>query len=188
MRTPSSPDRDDAVLPAVTLAVMDRDLARAVLIGRAPDGHRWPADYPTEGSLACAAAVMAAADAGRTDPFGAFVIVDGTTGHTVGDVLVHAPPDDRGTIDIGYGLAPSARGQGRATAAVFALMQWAFAHPEVTRITANTTDDNHGSIALMERVGMTVSHGPGGLVRGVAIRDFWRAGDTPDRHSPADGH
>jgi hypothetical protein len=188
MTTPSSPDRIEIPAGAVTLVGIDRELARGILIARAPDGTCWADGYPTDGSLACAAAVMEAGDAGRTTPFGAFCIVRSDTGLTIGDTLFHGPPDDRGTVDIGYGLVPSERGHGYATIAVRGMLAWAFAHPAVTRVTANTTDDNPASIRVMERAGMTISHGPGGLVRGVAMRDFWRPGraDLPDGPGAAD--
>ena len=166
---------------------MDRAVARCVLIAQAPAGARWAPDYPTDGSLACAAAVIAAADAGRTDPFGAFCILD-ADGTTIGDLLIHAPPDAHGTVDIGYGVAPSARGRGLATAAVVALIGWAFTHPAVRRVTANTTDDNVGSVGVMRRAGMRVSHGPGGLVRGVAIRGDWSPRESGPPDDPGAGH
>ena len=166
---------------------MDRALARCVLVAHAPDGVRWASGYPTDGSLACAAAVIAADDAGRTDPFGAFCILD-ADGVTIGDLLVHAPPDAQGAVDIGYGLVPSARGRGLATAAVIALIGWAFADPSVRRVTANTIDDNVRSIGVMRRAGMHVSHGPGGLVRGVAIRGIWGPGGSGPPDDSGAGH
>jgi RimJ/RimL family protein N-acetyltransferase len=167
---------------------MDRTLARCILIGTPPDNAIWPDDYPTEGSLACATSVMVAAEEGRSDPFGAFCVVRNDDNTTIGDTLFHGPPDDRGTVDIGYGLVASARGHGYATIAVVAMIEWAFSREGVSRVTANTTDDNVGSVAVMERAGMNVTHGPGGLVRGVALRDFWipvgsnRPDDPPAPH------
>jgi RimJ/RimL family protein N-acetyltransferase len=182
MTTPTSPDRSEIRAGAVTLVRIDRELARAILIARAPDGARWADDYPTDGSLACAAAVVAASEAGRTSPFGAYCIVRRDTHLTIGDTLFHGPPDNRGTVDIGYGLVASARGVGFATIAVRGMLEWAFAQPSVTRVTDNTTDDNPASVRVMERAGMTISHGPGGLVRGVAMREFWHPprADRPD--------
>jgi ribosomal-protein-alanine N-acetyltransferase len=116
---------------------------------------------------------MVALEEGRSDPFGSFCVVRAADGLTIGDALFHGPPDDRGTVDIGYGLVPSAQGRGHATDAVTGMISWAFTRPTVTRVTANTTDDNRRSVRVMERAGMTVSHGPGGLVRGVAVRGFW---------------
>ncbi len=185
MTTPSSADRTRIRAGAVTLVEIDRELARAILIARAPVGAQWAAGYPTDGSLACAAAVIEASDAGRTSPFGAFCIVRHDSGLTIGDTLFHSPPDDRGTVDIGYGLVRSARGHGFATIAVRAMLGWAFAQRSVVRVTANTTDDNAASVRVMERAGMTISHGPGGLVRGVAMRDFWRP--APAGHPDAAG-
>jgi len=166
---------------------MDRRVARGILIGEAPAESRWAEGYPTEGSLACATAVIVAREDGRVDPFGAFCIVRERDGLTIGDALFHGPPED-GTVDIGYGLVPSARGYGYATKAVVAMLEWAFTQPSVTRVTANTTDDNAGSVGVMERAGMTISHGPGGLVRGVAMREYWTPPATirPDAASAAD--
>jgi len=188
MRTPSSPELADIRTPQLTLVAMDRLLARGILIGEAPAGARWADGYPTEGSLACATAVMVALGDARTDPFGAFCIVREIDGLTIGDALFHGPPDDRGTVDIGYGLVPAARGHGYATMAVVAMLEWALTQPGVARVTANTTDDNAGSVGVMERAGMTVSHGPGGLVRGVAMREFWTppATSRPDDDPGAD--
>lgn len=167
---------------------MDRRLARSILIATAPADARWADGYPTEGSLACATAVMVALDDHRTDPFGAFCIVRERDGLTIGDALFHGPPDPNGTVDIGYGLVPQARGYGYATIAVVAMIDWAFRQADVTRVTANTTDDNAGSVGVMQRAGMVLSHGPGGLVRGVAMRDFWTPPATtrPDDRSAAD--
>jgi len=167
---------------------MDRRIARGILIAEPPEGTRWAEGYPTEGSLACATAVLVALEDGRTDAFGAFCIVREFDALTIGDALFHGPPDERGTVDIGYGLVPAARGYGYATKAVVAMLEWAFSRSEVTRVTANTTDDNRGSIGVMARAGMTVSHGPGGLVRGVAMREFWSPPPThrPDAPSMAD--
>lgn len=185
MRTPSSTDVITITTATLTLRAIDRPLARAILIAEPPPGAIWPEGYPTEGSLACATAVMVALEEGRTDPFGAYCIVRRDDGRTIGDVLFHGPPDERGTVDIGYGLVDAARGRGDATRAVVAMMRWAFAHGGVMRVTANTTDDNVGSIGVMRRAGMTISHGPGGLVRGVAMRAFWRPPAGADGH-PSD--
>jgi RimJ/RimL family protein N-acetyltransferase len=173
MRTRFSSELVDIPAASVTLVAVDRQLARAILIAAPPPEAQWPDDYPTEGSLACATAVMVAIDEGRSDPFGSFCIVRRRDGLTIGDALFHGGPDERGTVDIGYGLVPSARGHGHATDAVTGMIGWAFTRPSVARVTANTTDDNVGSVRVMERAGMTISHGPGGLVRGVAVRGFW---------------
>ncbi len=47
-------------MPELALIPMDRRIARGILIGEAPEGTRWADGYPTEGSLACATAVIVA--------------------------------------------------------------------------------------------------------------------------------
>lgn len=131
---------------------------------------------------------MVAIDEGRSDPFGAFHVVRTEDDTTIGDTLFHGPPDDRGIVDIGYGLVPSARGHGYATIAAVAMIEWAFTQAGVTRVTANTTDDNLGSVAVMERSGMNVSHGPGGLMRGVALRGQWTPPGSNRPDDPAAPH
>ncbi len=56
-----------------------------------------------------------------------FVIADSGTGEVLGAVGLK-PPDRLGNSEIGYWVAPWARGRGVATAAVRALTEWAFAH------------------------------------------------------------
>jgi len=46
------------------------------------------------------------------------------------------PPDHEGIVEIAYGIVPAYRRQGYTFEAVQALVQWAFGHPAVTRITA----------------------------------------------------
>jgi RimJ/RimL family protein N-acetyltransferase len=188
MTTPFSPHNTPITAPGLTLLPIDRAGARSILIAVPPDDHIWGPEYPTDGSLACAAAVITADDEGRTDPFGAFWIRRDLDATIVGDVIFHGPPDERGIIDIGYGLIPAARGAGLATRAVITMIEWAFTDPTVTRVTANTTDDNLGSIGVMHRVGMNVTHGPGGLMRGVALRGFWRAPDDVDLNAGPVSH
>ena len=43
-------------------------------------------------------------------------------GQILGDIGTHGPPDSEGCVEIGYSLAPSARGKGIGTAAVAALV------------------------------------------------------------------
>jgi [ribosomal protein S5]-alanine N-acetyltransferase len=63
------------------------------------------------------------------------------------------PPDEDGMIEIGYSMLPAHQRSGFATEMVETLMQWAFAHPGVRCIEAETTVDNVASIRVLERTG-----------------------------------
>lgn len=58
-----------------------------------------------------------------------------------------------GSIDIGYGIAPSRRSRGIATRAIGAIVAWARAAPHVAAITAETAIDNIASQQVLVRNG-----------------------------------
>jgi ribosomal-protein-alanine N-acetyltransferase len=61
-------------------------------------------------------------------------------------------PDDHGAVEIGYGLAGSARGRGVGTEAVGILAAWVERQPGVRRITADALVGNEASRRLLERL------------------------------------
>jgi RimJ/RimL family protein N-acetyltransferase len=71
----------------------------------------------------------------------------------LGDIGTHGPPDSAGCVEIGYSLAPSARGKGIGTAAVAAFVGRLAAVPAIRRITAVTGAQNTASRRLLERQG-----------------------------------
>jgi RimJ/RimL family protein N-acetyltransferase len=85
-----------------------------------------------------------------------------TDGRILGDLGTHGPPDSDGCVEIGYRLAPSARGQGIGTAAVAALVRRLTAVPGIRRITAVTGAQNTASRRLLERQGFRITGPPPG--------------------------
>lgn len=87
------------------------------------------------------------------------VVVDGAV---VGDCGWFGPPDDAGEVEIGYGLAASARGQGLGTEAVAVLAAWAEQQPGVRLVTAEVLPGNEPSLRLLARLGFreSGSHAP----------------------------
>jgi RimJ/RimL family protein N-acetyltransferase len=57
-------------------------------------------------------------------------------------------------VDVGYALARRWWRQGLMSEAVKAVVQWAFAQPEIYRVWATCDVENIGSARLLERVGM----------------------------------
>ena len=67
-----------------------------------------------------------------------WLIVRRADGRVLGDLGTHGPPDHEGCVEIGYSLAPSARGQGIGTAAVAAFVRRLAEEPGIRRLTAVT--------------------------------------------------
>ncbi len=70
----------------------------------------------------------------------------------IGDGGFTSPPVD-GVVAIGYALLPQYRGNGYATEAVKALTVWAFSHPDVQKVIAETLPDNERSVRVLMRMG-----------------------------------
>ena len=65
--------------------------------------------------------------------------------------------DPDGRAEIGYGIAERYRGQGYASEAVRAAAEWAFGHPEVFVLEAETAPDNAASKRVLEKCGFAPS-------------------------------
>ena len=62
-----------------------------------------------------------------------------------------------GTAEIGYGISEEYQNNGYATEAVRAVLEWAFSHPEVTAVEAETDDDNIASKRVLEKCGFALN-------------------------------
>jgi RimJ/RimL family protein N-acetyltransferase len=63
-------------------------------------------------------------------------------------------PSDDGMVEVGYSIMEAFQGRGYASEAVAGLIQWAFAHPEVIRVAAETYPAMLPSIRVMQKNGM----------------------------------
>lgn len=63
-------------------------------------------------------------------------------------------PTPYGSVELGYAIHESFRNQGYMTEAVRALIEWAFSHPECTRVTAETLHDNFASQSVLRKAGL----------------------------------
>ena len=72
----------------------------------------------------------------------------------IGTVSPKGPPNGDGTVEIVYGIVASHQGQGYATEATRALLDWVCRDPRTRRIIAETMP-RPASIAVMEKCGMT---------------------------------
>ena len=62
-----------------------------------------------------------------------------------------------GIAEIGYGISEAYQNNGYATEAVKAVLEWAFAHPEVTAVEAETDSDNTASKRVLEKCGFALN-------------------------------
>lgn len=64
------------------------------------------------------------------------------------------PVNAEGTVELGYAIAPAYRRRGLASEATLGLINYAFAHPEISRVVAHTLPEKNASTGVLEKVGM----------------------------------
>lgn len=79
-------------------------------------------------------------------------MIERKDGSHVGDLCFKGLSAD-GRAEIGYGLLEEFQGQGYATEAVKAAVDWAFEHPEVTALEAEALPDNIASQRVLAKCG-----------------------------------
>ena len=77
----------------------------------------------------------------------------GAPRHLIGNGGFKGRPTS-GACEIGYSLVPLHHGRGYATEAARALVDWAFLHPEVDCVAAETLPELSASIRVIEKCGM----------------------------------
>jgi ribosomal-protein-alanine N-acetyltransferase len=72
----------------------------------------------------------------------------------VGNGGFKGKPDDAGTVEIGYAVAPAYRGKNLATEAAKGLIDFAFSHPQVQTVQAHTLAQENESVRVLRKIGM----------------------------------
>ena len=75
------------------------------------------------------------------------------TGQVVGMVGFHGPPDERGMVEVAYGVDPLLRRRGYARALLAIALDWAADEPAVEVVRASISPDNEASLATIRRFG-----------------------------------
>ena len=86
-------------------------------------------------------------------------IIEKTDGTHIGDLCFKGLRED-GIAEIGYGILEEHQGQGYATEAVQAACHWAFLHPDVRSLEAETDAENAASQRVLEKCGFR----PNGII------------------------
>ena len=125
-----------------------------VVAGEPGSGARWAPGYPTDGDVLAARRFLGTcASTGDPHPFGNYEIRRREDGQAIGGAGFHGPADEDGSVTIGYGLIPSARGNGYASEALRGLLLLARARG-VTCVKGDTGHDNIASQHVMMAAGM----------------------------------
>jgi RimJ/RimL family protein N-acetyltransferase len=145
-----SPERPRLVTERLELAPQSLAAVRALVEGREP-GMPLAAGYPHAAALDRMRLVAAHAD--EDAALGGWFIKRRQDGAVIGDLGTKGVVDERGRIEIGYGLSASFRGQGYGGEAVAALVHWLGTQPDVRAVTAEVEVGNDASRRLLERLG-----------------------------------
>jgi RimJ/RimL family protein N-acetyltransferase len=84
-----------------------------------------------------------------------FGIADAATDALLGGVNFHHIDAGHRRAEVGFWLAPWARGRGIGSGAVRAACEWAFDHWQLVRIEMTTLPDNEAALALARKLGFT---------------------------------
>ena len=134
--------RTDADNPAIIAACRDPDIVRFT---RVPDSY----DENTAAEWATESKRQREAGTGLH-----LVVADVEGDELLGSIGLRIAPGE-GRCDLGYWLAPQARGRGVMTRAVLLLSRWAFETLPVERIEITIEPENAASRGVAERAGYT---------------------------------
>jgi RimJ/RimL family protein N-acetyltransferase len=153
--------RVDIVTERLTLRPLSPAEARRI-VERAPEADdRWHAEYPFEDELD---PLRALADASAPDPFFTlYAIRTSDDGVAIGGIGFFGPPDEDGSVELGYGLVEAVRGRGFATEALAALTRHALSNG-ARRVRADTAVDNLPSQRVLAKAGFSEVSRSGGLI------------------------
>ena len=146
-------------LPAQAAASLPEDREEASRI----IGATLPAEWP-QPDLLDVLPLQAAAPPGE-ECFGVWVMIERDSGSVVGDIGFVGPPDESGSVEVGYSVIPDRRRRGYATEAARAIVEWALSQPGVEMIVAGCDSDNAPSIRTLERLGFRRTDEANGQIR-----------------------
>src|SRR4051812_43561506 len=139
---------------AAAEAALDEELRRA---GIGPGAHfpeAWPNDELVARAFPFSLEAIRAAPDTRLWGDSLVLPLDPTRPpRVVGSVVFKGRPVD-GIAEVGYGVEDSSRGQGLATEATQACVDWALAQEGITAVHATTFPWHHASLGVIRKVGM----------------------------------
>lgn len=144
-----------------------------IVAGSPGPADAWAEDFPFEGDVGAVGVFLRASAREEQRPFGYYRITRLSDGQAVGGIGFKGQPQG-GCVEIGYGLAPSARGHGYAAEALVALLAVAADHG-LSKVIADTTLDNVASQRTLVRAGFRIVRTHGDLEEYEAVFDTGRS-------------
>jgi RimJ/RimL family protein N-acetyltransferase len=136
--------------PAFMHASLDGNLAHASAL----IGARLPADWPRAAAGTLRRRLhQLEADASELPWLLRAMLTRETPRILVGRIGFHAPPDARGSVEIGYAVEPDHRRRGYATEAIEAMLVWATREHVIRWFVASVSPTNVPSLALVKKLG-----------------------------------
>ena len=129
------------------LAVGENNLAEHLSVGLAENWLIFPESV--------AYSIKMIDDDSRALVWGMHLIIHTRDNKLIGCGGYKGGPDDAGMVEFGYSVAPSYEGKGYATEAAKALLDKAFADPEVQMVDAHTLAEWNASTSILRKCGLT---------------------------------
>ncbi|HRC59165.1 MAG: GNAT family N-acetyltransferase [Myxococcales bacterium] len=147
-------------LVPITLPMLEAVVTNHRALAEQLAGAVFPDEWPGEDLIA--RAFPYSLEAVRADPqrrlWGDSLVVRpaqarGWPPRVVGSVIFHGRPED-GVAEVGYGVESDSRGQGVATEATLACVEWALGEPGICAVQATTFPWHLASLAVIRKLGM----------------------------------
>lgn len=140
--------------------------AAALVHGHRPPGARWAPGYPTDLTLVVAGLVVTeeGQEGHALGPFRGYQMVRREDGMVIGDCGFLGPPDEHGTVHVGFAVAEAVAAYRLAGEALRAVIEWTVEQPEVTRVLADAAPTNIATLRVLEQAGMRRLRQDGDLV------------------------
>lgn len=131
------------------------------LLSRAPDhdGPVVPIEYDDPGDVLAYDGsplrwrIPQAREDPASNPWLIRLAVERASGTVVGLGNFHAPPDERGMVEIGYRVVEAHRRHGYGREIAQTMWRYAAAHPDVRVLRASVSPDNDASLAIVRAAG-----------------------------------
>lgn len=118
-------------------------------------GIKTDAKWPTEDTMDILPVIIKSLEKDKiSSGFETWMIVKKDNMTVIGDIGFFGKPNEKGEVEVGYGLVELERGKGFGFESLKAIIEWASSQVSVNVIKADCLLDNKSSARILEKVGM----------------------------------